>query len=206
MAIFHLLFKLFIIFFLHYISVIFKKREPLIKLFYTAFVCCNLRCKMSGVILKCAKKAFERGVIKKFAMIVSYEGTGIFSSDFRHSYKSVWRLFSKNKETVKWISTIVMHVMLHFEVQTVSVWARNPPLSICLQHLIIYFICDVYRAYPWGNFTNYTYIFSISLANDFLLTIAIWPPVGYNCPSPDFTQEEIFRTHVSFEWHTKPQS
>ena len=51
--------------------------------------------------------------------------------------------------------------------------ARNPPLSICLQHLIICFICDVYRTYPsplcWGNFINY--IFSISLANDFLLTV-----------------------------------
>ena len=59
--------------------------------------------------------------------------------------------------------------------QTVSVRAGNIPLSICLQHLIICFICDVYRAYLsplcWGNFTND--IFSISLANDFLLTIAI---------------------------------
>ena len=55
-----------------------------------------------------------------------------------------------------------------------SVRDRNPPLSISLQHLIICFICDVYRAYPsplcWGNFTNY--IFSISLAIDFLLTLA----------------------------------
>ena len=73
---------------------------------------------MSGVILKRAKKkkkkAFERGVIKKFAMIVSYERTGMFASNFMHSYKNVWRLFSKNKEIVKWISTILMHVMLRF--------------------------------------------------------------------------------------------
>ena len=55
MAIFLLFFKLFIIFFLHYVSVIFKKREPLIKLFVTAFVCLKLCCKMSGVILKRAK-------------------------------------------------------------------------------------------------------------------------------------------------------
>ena len=37
---------------------------------------------MSGVILKCAKKTFERVGIKKFAMIVSYERTGIVSSNF----------------------------------------------------------------------------------------------------------------------------
>ena len=55
MVIFHLLFKLFIIFFLHNVGVIFKKREPLIKLFFTAFVCFKFRCKMGGVILKCAK-------------------------------------------------------------------------------------------------------------------------------------------------------
>ena len=70
--------------------------------------------------------------------------------------------------------------------------ARYAPLSICLQQLIICLICNVYRAYPnplcWGNFTNY--IFSISLANDFLLTIAIWPLVGYNCSSPDFTKKK----------------
>ena len=59
MAIFLLFFKLFIIFFLHYVSVIFKKREPLIKLFFTAFVRFKLRCKMSGVILKCAKKRLK---------------------------------------------------------------------------------------------------------------------------------------------------
>ena len=67
-----------------------------------------------------------------------------------------------------------MHVMFHFEVQTVSVRARNPPLSIFLQNLICS-ICDIYRGYPsplcWGNFTNY--IFSISIANDFLPTNAI---------------------------------
>ena len=80
MFFFLLFFKLFIIIFLHYVSIIFKKRKPLIKLFFTAFVRFKLRCKMSGVILKCAKKkkAFERRVIKKFAMIVSYERTGIF--------------------------------------------------------------------------------------------------------------------------------
>ena len=89
MAIFLLFFKLFIIFFLHYVSVIFKNREPLLKLFFTAFVRFKLRCKMSGVILKPAKKAFEREVIKKFATLVSYEGTGFFSSKFRHSYKNV---------------------------------------------------------------------------------------------------------------------
>ena len=60
MAIFLLFFKLFIIFFLHYVSVIFKKREPLTKLFFTAFVRFKLRCKMSGVILKCAKSV-EKG-------------------------------------------------------------------------------------------------------------------------------------------------
>ena len=56
-VIFLLCFKLFIIFFLHYVSVIFKKREPQIKLFFTAFVHFKLRCKMSGFILKCAKKS-----------------------------------------------------------------------------------------------------------------------------------------------------
>ena len=38
MAIFLLFFKLFIIFFLRYARVIFKKREPLIKLFFKAFL------------------------------------------------------------------------------------------------------------------------------------------------------------------------
>ena len=55
MAIFLLFFKLFIIFFLHNVSVIFKKRERLIKLLFIAFVRFKLRCKMSGVILMCAK-------------------------------------------------------------------------------------------------------------------------------------------------------
>ena len=60
MAIFILFFMLFIIFFLHYVSVIFKKRESLIKLLFTAFVCFKKpRCKMSGVILKCAKKRLK---------------------------------------------------------------------------------------------------------------------------------------------------
>ena len=54
-AIFLLFFKLFIIFFLHYVSGIFKKREPLIKLFFTAFVRFKLRCKMCDVILKRAR-------------------------------------------------------------------------------------------------------------------------------------------------------
>ena len=85
MAILLLIFNLFIIFFLHYVSVIFKKREPLIKLFFTSFVRFKLRCKISGVILKCAK----RGVIKKLSMIVSYERTGMFSSNFGLSYKNV---------------------------------------------------------------------------------------------------------------------
>ena len=57
----------------------------------------------------------------------------------------------------------------------VSVRGRDPPLSICLQHLMICFICDMYRAYLsplcWGNFTKY--MFSISSANELLLTIAI---------------------------------
>ena len=52
MAIFLLFFKVFIFSF----YIIFKKREPLIKLFFTAFVRLKLRCKMSGVILKCAKE------------------------------------------------------------------------------------------------------------------------------------------------------
>ena len=55
MAIFLLFFKLFIILFLHYVCVISKKREPLIKLFFTAFVHFKLRCKMNDVIVKCAK-------------------------------------------------------------------------------------------------------------------------------------------------------
>ena len=67
-----------------------KKREPLIKLFFSAFVRFKLRCKMSGIVLKCAKKkTFERGVIKNFAIILSYERTEIVSSNFRHSYKNV---------------------------------------------------------------------------------------------------------------------
>ena len=59
MDIFLLLFKLFIIFILHNVSVIFKNREPLIKLFFTTFVCFKLRCKMGGVILKNAKKRLK---------------------------------------------------------------------------------------------------------------------------------------------------
>ena len=59
MAIFLLLFKLFIIFILHYVSIIFKKLEPLIKLFFTAFVRFMLRYKMSGVILKCVIKRLK---------------------------------------------------------------------------------------------------------------------------------------------------
>ena len=58
-AIFLLFSKLFINFFLHYESVIFKKREPLIKLFFTAFIRFKLRYKMSGVVLKCAKKRLK---------------------------------------------------------------------------------------------------------------------------------------------------
>ena len=58
-VIFLLFFKLFIVFFLHYVSVIFKKREPLIKLVFTAFVRFKLRCKMSGVILNGAKKRLK---------------------------------------------------------------------------------------------------------------------------------------------------
>ena len=95
--IFLLFFKLFIIFFLHYVSVIFKKREPLIKLFFTAFVCFKLRCQMSVIISKCAKKAFEREVIKKFAMTVPNERTGFFSSYFWHSYKMSEDCFLKIK-------------------------------------------------------------------------------------------------------------
>ena len=69
---------------------------------------------MSGVILNGTKKAFERGVIKKSAMQFLMNEQEVFSSNFKHSYKNVWRLFSKNKKIVKWISTIVMLVMLHF--------------------------------------------------------------------------------------------
>ena len=66
-----------------------------------------------------------------------------------------------------------MHFMPRFQVKTVSVRAPNPPLTICVQHLIICFICDVsiQSLLCCGNFTNY--IFSISLANDVLFTIAI---------------------------------
>ena len=56
MAIILLFFKLFIILFTLCNGNIKKKREPLIKLFFTAFVRFKLRCKMSGVILKCAKR------------------------------------------------------------------------------------------------------------------------------------------------------
>ena len=48
-------FILFTIFFTHSVNVIFKKRELLTKWFFTAFVRFKHRCKMSGVILKCAK-------------------------------------------------------------------------------------------------------------------------------------------------------
>ena len=37
---------------------------------------------------------------KKFAVIVSQEQTGLFSRNFRHSYRYAWILFDKNKETV----------------------------------------------------------------------------------------------------------
>ena len=89
MAIFLLFFKLFVVFFLHYVSVIFKKWEPLIKLFFTAFVRFKLRCKMSGVILNGTKKVFERGVIKKSTMQFLMNEQEVFSSNFKHSYKNV---------------------------------------------------------------------------------------------------------------------
>ena len=54
-VIFILFFKLLIVSFLRYVSVIFKKREPLTELVFIAFVRFKLRCKMSGVILDGAK-------------------------------------------------------------------------------------------------------------------------------------------------------
>ena len=59
MAIFLLFFHLFIISFLHYVNVIFKKREPLIKWFFAAFVRFKHRYKMSGDIFMCAKKPLK---------------------------------------------------------------------------------------------------------------------------------------------------
>ena len=59
MAIFLLFFQLFIIFFLHYVSVILKKRKPLVKLFFPAFVRFKLRCKMSGVTFECARNRLK---------------------------------------------------------------------------------------------------------------------------------------------------
>ena len=59
MAIFFLFFYLFTIFLLYYVNVVFKKQEPLIKWFFTGFVRFQHRCKMSGVILNCAKKRLK---------------------------------------------------------------------------------------------------------------------------------------------------
>ena len=55
MAVFLLFFNLFTIFFLHFVNVMLKKWEPLIKWFFTSFSRFKRCCKMSGVILKCAK-------------------------------------------------------------------------------------------------------------------------------------------------------
>ena len=91
--------------------------------------------------------------------------------------------FLKNKEFVKWMSTILMHVMRHFKskqflCERISLHATSDNLfhMWCIQSL-----CS---PLCWKHFTNY--IFSISLANDFLLTIAIWPLVGYKFLKPRF--------------------
>ena len=55
---------------------------------------------MSGVILKCAKKRLK-GDNKEICNDSFLEMNRIFFYNFRHSYKNVWRLFSKNKEIVK---------------------------------------------------------------------------------------------------------
>ena len=59
MAIFLLFFNLFTILFLYYINAIFKKREALIKWFFTVFVRFKHRCKMSGVISSPEPKAHK---------------------------------------------------------------------------------------------------------------------------------------------------
>ena len=48
-----------------------------------------------------SKKAFERGVITKFAMIVSYERTGFFLQTLGILTKMSEDYFLKNKEIVK---------------------------------------------------------------------------------------------------------
>ena len=89
MAIFPLFFKLFIIFFLHYVSVIFTKTGTTNKIVLHCFCLVKASLQDEWCYFKVCKKAFEWGVIKKFAMLVSYERIVIFSSNFRYSYKNV---------------------------------------------------------------------------------------------------------------------
>ena len=72
MAIIHLIFNYFTIFVFHYVSVILKKREPLIKGLFPSFARFKQCCKVSAVIIKFAK-IHENGNPWKFAMVVSYE-------------------------------------------------------------------------------------------------------------------------------------
>ena len=73
---------------------------------------------MSGVILNGVKKRLKGESSRNVQWQVFTNEQDFFpqtfSSNFRHSYKNVWKLFSKNKEIFKWISTIVMFAMLHF--------------------------------------------------------------------------------------------
>ena len=55
MAIVHLSFNYFTIFFFHYVSVVLKKREPLIKWLFPPFARFKQCSKVCGVILKFAK-------------------------------------------------------------------------------------------------------------------------------------------------------
>ena len=87
-----------------------------------------------------------------------------------------------------------MQNILRSEVKTVSEWALNIPLRNLWQYFIISFIWDVHRHNHWGSLCwndLANYILPNSLANDFPLTIAIWPLAGYN---------------ASYVWQIKPQA
>ena len=89
MAVFLSFFNLFTTFFLHYVNVIFKKRVPTNKMVVYCFCVFETALQEEWCDFKVYKNAFELEILKMFAVIVSYEQTGMFSSNFRHSYKNV---------------------------------------------------------------------------------------------------------------------
>ena len=62
------------------------------------------------------------------------------------------------------------------------------------------FVCDVHRDYQ-SPLTLY-YICHISLANDFILTIVIWPLVRYNVQAPRYHLKASIKNPCFF-WVTE---